>query len=37
MKETYTKPQSIINEFETVDVITTSTQNIEVVGGDDFE
>lgn len=32
MKELYTKPQSMIEEFKTVDVVTTS--GIENMGGD---
>lgn len=36
MKELYTKPQSMIEEFKTVDVVTTSGygDGIEHVGGD---
>lgn len=33
MKELYTKPQSMIEEFKTVDVVTTSG-GIENMGGD---
>lgn len=34
MKELYTKPQSMIEEFKTVDVVTTSSDGIENIGGD---
>lgn len=33
MKELYTKPESIINEFKTTDVVTTSIE--EIPGGGD--
>lgn len=35
MKELYTKPQSMVEEFKTVDVITTSGEIIDEIPGVD--